>query len=91
MVGVWDIGILHINCEDLSNHFQVCIAHAKIKSKPREIFTEEYGTWLMKLKCANTIWYFYKYGKIMWDLTAHKITARIYQLNFENAGDSNNL
>ena len=45
----------------------------------------------MKLKCANTIWYLYKYGKIMLDLTAHKITARIYQLNFENAGDSNNL
>ena len=39
MVGVWDIVILHINCEDLSNHF----AHAKIKSKSREIFTEECG------------------------------------------------
>lgn len=44
----------------------------------------------MKLKCANTIWYLYKFGKFMWDLTAHKITERIYQLNFENAGDSNN-
>lgn len=43
MADVWDIGILHINCEDLSNHFQVCTAHAKIKSKPREIFRDEYG------------------------------------------------